>query len=309
MKIHNDFLKCRSKLNRFRSGIAWHKSIDGGDRAISSGKTKVQKPFPPGTVLVTDSKTTYKALDANINASDVKEDGDAFKIMIAATIQIPHHWLFGSGENTNLATAKNMSAVPKRKFLRRQKDIEQIVGEILWKAVQFYMVKNVSKSGILITKEMVLDKLKETVKKVKKNYDLDEFNYKGTPIKKTNLVVKAPILDEHNAEDILRLITAGQRMREAGIGSNHAVHELVGIDYKKDQELMELEMMRGDYETIKKVLDIFSKRSKAVIDTTNTLDINNDGVVDDTEEPLNISSKIDSFPDTLDKEKTKIGGA
>lgn len=338
IKIYNDFLKCRSRLNRFRSSVAWHKTISGGPRAIASGSAKVQKPFPSGAVIVTDDKTEYKAIDAKIQAGDVKDDGDAFKIIIASSIQIPHHWLFGSGENTNLATAKNMSAVPKRKFMRRQKDLKSIFQDIFWQGLKFYLSgqsETESNPDLIKTSEgMTITQIKEALgnqKKDPKKGDLDDqFEYKGVMLKKKYLEITIPNIDEHNSEDFLRLVNAAATMRKNGIGSSHAIYDILGISYRKDQELLESEWRKGDFEIFRNIVRTFNQFDNAAAHgaegepndpnaapNANTpasnipsidghaLDKNADGVVDDKEEPgesLDVGS-------TITMSKSARGGA
>lgn len=315
IKIYNDFLKCRSRVNRFRSSVAWHKQVEGGERAISRGATKIQRPFPSGSVVVSDNKTTIKALEAKIQAGDVKDDGDAFKIIIASAIQIPHHWLFGSGENTNLATAKNMSAVPKRKFLRRQKDLKGIFQDIFWQGLRFYVDQSYNglKGSIEVSED--LNKLKEAISNYETNKDKsdstveDHFDLEKSEIKKKHLEISIPNIDEHNSEDLLRLVNAAKGLRAAGIGSNHALYQMVGINYRKDQELMEHEWMKGDYEILRGVHRIFNnfKNDDGTKPVSPNLDTNKDGVVDDKEQPTNVID--DDNIDTLDTSKGARGGA
>lgn len=320
IKIYNDFLKCRSRVNRFRSSVAWHKQVEGGDRAISRGATKIQKPFPAGSVVVSDAKTTFKALEAKIQAGDVKDDGDAFKIIIASAIQIPHHWLFGSGENTNLATAKNMSAVPKRKFLRRQKDLKGIFQDIFWEGLKFYVdVKHiVPQNGIEMTEELRSNsiKLKEAIAEYDANAKKtdstveDHFDLGGAEIKKKHLEISIPNIDEHNSEDLLRLVNAAKGLRAAGIGSNHALYQLVGINYRQDSELLKHEFLRGDYEVQRSVHRIFNnfKNDDGTDPASPGLDTNADGVVDNTETPVEIPDD-DSNVSSLNVSKSSRGGA
>lgn len=334
IKIYNDFLKCRSRLNRFRSSVAWHKKIEGGSKAISQGATKVQKPFPPGVVLVSDAKTTYEALKAEINAGDVKDDGDAFKVMISSTTQIPHHWLFGSGEHTNLATAKNMSAVPKRKFLRRQKELKTIFQEIFWHGLKFILGKSTMKNNSISIKEgIVLQELKTKISNLPRQKDVtksdEEFVYRGQLIKKKYLEIQIPNIDEHNAEDLLKLVNAAAIMRKNAIGSNRAVYDLIGLNYKKDQEIMEREWTKGDFEIFRNVIQVFNKFDNAPGgDTTSppkegngigvqstapsslldndALDANHDGVTGANEEPE--ASPIDDIETGVNKSKSARGG-
>jgi len=317
IKIYNDFLKCRSRVNRFRSSVAWHKTIAGGTRAISAGTTKVQKPFPPGTVLVTDDKTEYKAIEAKIQAGDVKDDGDSFKIIIASAIQIPHHWLFGSGENTNLATAKNMSAVPKRKFLRRQKELKSIFQDIFWKGLKFFLdssEKTPSKT-VPLTEGMNLTQIKEAIVNYSSNKIIDndikedQFKLGKDIIKKKHLEISIPNIDEHNSEDLLRLVNAVKGLRDAGIGSNHALYEMVGINYRKDQELLEREFTRGDFEVIRQLKRIFNKfdpEAGGQESPQEVLDKNKDGVVSDNEQP---EVQTDQLDDSVSLSKSARGGA
>lgn len=343
VKLYNDFLKCRSRLNRFRSSVAWHKKITGGERAVGSAGTRIQKPFPPGTVIVTDDKTTYEALDANINAGDVKDDADAFKSMIASTIQIPHHWLFGSGENTNLATAKNMSAVPKRKFLRRQKDIANIFTSIFWEGLTHFLKKDqmdaarrmlvVSKiypralTNELMDKEystesdprrLTTDSTEQQIREaVMYNNGLPLSNKNEivvglNTIKRKHLRVILPPVDEENAEDMLRKARTVETLRSAGVGSNHAVYKIMGIDYRPDQELLEREITNGDYAAIGTAKRMIAAGKK--VDNPATADMieldprddNADGIVNKAEEP---GVTYDDIGDTVDISRTPKGGA
>lgn len=319
IKIYNDFLKCRSRVNRFRSSVAWHKQIEGGDRAISKGATKIQRPFPAGSVVVSDAKTTFKAIESKIQAGDVKDDGDSFKIIIASAIQIPHHWLFGSGENTNLATAKNMSAVPKRKFLRRQKDLKGIFQDIFWQGLRFYVdVKHVVPSnGIEMTEELRTNKIKlveaiaefETNNSTKRNSTVEDHFFMGQyALKKKHLEISIPNIDEHNSEDLLRLVNAAKGLRAAGIGSNRALYDLVGINYRMDKDILEHEVLSGDYEVLRKVHRIFNnfKNDDGTESVNPELDKNKDGVVDDSEQPNDIP---DDPGNPLNKSKGPRGGS
>jgi hypothetical protein len=136
-------------------------------------------------------------------------------------------------------------------------------------------------------------------------------------LKKKYLEITIPNIDEHNSEDFLRLVNAASTMRKAGIGSSHAIYDILGINYRKDQELLESEWKKGDFEIFRNIVRAFNQFDNAAAPgagsdpnadpnaTTpassvpsidgHALDKNADGVVDDKEEPeqnLDVGSTI-----------------
>jgi hypothetical protein len=212
IKLYKDFLNGRSRLNRFRSSVAWHKKVDGTSGEVSAARTKIAKPFPPGVVLITDAKITYEALKTNIDAGDVKDDADQFREMIAGTVQIPVFWLFGTSERTTRATAQTMGRVPRRKFRRRQKDIRIMLHAFAWADLQWAYKQEIDP----LTREMKVG---------------------NATIYEGYVVITLPPIDTENAEDIERRSRAANNLKAAGVGSDRALYNIAGIDYEQDAPL------------------------------------------------------------------------
>ena len=80
------------------------------------------------------------------------EDGRALKLMIAMGAGIPEHYL-ASGENSNRATATEMSLPTVKKFKRRQDFFGYILTRILDRVVQEKQARGLLPAGIDTTIE------------------------------------------------------------------------------------------------------------------------------------------------------------
>jgi len=91
LKYYEDFLTDRIILNHERSKVVWVKVIKGsGNPEMSRTELGPQG----GQVLYETPTLEWKAINANINASDAKEDGRLIRLAISAGVGMPEHILF-----------------------------------------------------------------------------------------------------------------------------------------------------------------------------------------------------------------------
>jgi len=94
--------------------------IDGaGPGDIEAKQAQYAKPPSPGSVIVTDETEQWTPVQPKIAAEDVKDDGKALRLMVAAGAGIPLHYL-AEGESATRATAKEMVGPTVRHYERRQ---------------------------------------------------------------------------------------------------------------------------------------------------------------------------------------------
>ncbi len=79
----------------------------------------------PGSILLHNERETWQAIQPAIGSSDVERDGHALRLMIAAGAGVPLHFL-AEGQDTNVATAREMARPTLRHYGRRQ----LVVGEM-----------------------------------------------------------------------------------------------------------------------------------------------------------------------------------
>ena len=103
-KYYEDFVTDRVILNHERSKIVWVRTIKGS-RAIPGGRA--QRGPKGGQVLTETDQVQWKALNAEIHASDVMEDGRLIRLMISAGLGIPEHILFQDPSNQVYASIRS----------------------------------------------------------------------------------------------------------------------------------------------------------------------------------------------------------
>lgn len=114
-RYYKEWLEDRIILNKLRSAIVLIRKVSGPSGDISriagnlsaasnqrAGESKVQS-IKRGTILTANAGVDYKMESANINATDVKEDGRNIKLSIAAGTNLPEY-IFGDASNANFSS-------------------------------------------------------------------------------------------------------------------------------------------------------------------------------------------------------------
>ena len=120
LRRYKDWLTDRVRINRFKGAYLWWVKLVGADRAtVEAKKLELTRPPEPGSVVVTNEAEEWTAVQPQIDAEAVEPDGRAIRMMLAAGVGIPLHFL-AEPENTNRATAAEMQGPTLRHFENRQ---------------------------------------------------------------------------------------------------------------------------------------------------------------------------------------------
>ena len=134
LRRYREWLEDRVRVNRYKNAFLWHVNIEGGGPAdIQAKQGQYAKPPSPGSVIVTDETETWTPVQPNIQAEDVKDDGKALRLMIAAGAGIPLHYL-AEGESATRSTAAEMTGPTIRHYEHRQMFFCDMLLDIIEKA-------------------------------------------------------------------------------------------------------------------------------------------------------------------------------
>jgi hypothetical protein len=120
LRRYRDWLTDRVRLNKFRTAYLWHVQLKGADRrAILQRQSELAVPPSPGSIIVSNENENWLAVQPDIKASDVVNDGLAIRLMIAAGAGVPLFWL-AEAEHTARGTAAEMSRPTYKHYRQRQ---------------------------------------------------------------------------------------------------------------------------------------------------------------------------------------------
>jgi hypothetical protein len=136
LRRYRDWLLERVRLNKYRSAYLWHVVLQGADRrAITQRQAELAEPPSPGSIIVSNERETWTAVQPDIKADDVQADGLAMRLMIAAGAGVPLYWL-SEAEHTARGTASEMSEPTYRHFCQRQLYFGWILRSLAAQALQ-----------------------------------------------------------------------------------------------------------------------------------------------------------------------------
>ncbi len=120
LRRYRDWLTDRVRINKYKGAFLWDIKLAGADaKTIDRKRMQYAYAPEPGSIVVHNESESWTAVQPQIHADEVAEDGRAIKMMIAMGAGLPEHYL-GEGGNTNRATASEMGLPTFRKFERRQ---------------------------------------------------------------------------------------------------------------------------------------------------------------------------------------------
>ena len=130
-KRYTAWLKDRVRLNRARvEGGLWDVTVDD-DTKVEAKKTQYGKSPPEhGSVMVHGPGEVWKALDLNIDAANVRDDGKVLRLSVASGAGIPLHFL-AEGESATRATAAEMGGPTFRHYRQRQEYFCWVLRDII----------------------------------------------------------------------------------------------------------------------------------------------------------------------------------
>jgi hypothetical protein len=134
LRRYREWLEDRVRVNRYKNAFLWHVKLEGaGPGDIESKQGQYSKPPSPGSVIVTDETEEWSPVQPKIQAEDVKDDGKALRLMVAAGAGIPLHYL-AEGETATRTTAREMVGPTVRHYEHRQRFFCKLLVDVIEKA-------------------------------------------------------------------------------------------------------------------------------------------------------------------------------
>ncbi len=134
LRRYREWLEDRVRVNRYKNAFLWHVKLEGaGPGDIESKQAQYAKPPSAGSVIVTDETEAWAPVQPKIEAEDVKDDGKALRLMIAAGAGIPLHYL-AEGETATRSTAREMAGPTVRHYEHRQMFFCDLLVDVIEKA-------------------------------------------------------------------------------------------------------------------------------------------------------------------------------
>jgi hypothetical protein len=136
LRRYKDWLIDRVRINKYKAAFLWEITLAGADkRTITQKMQEYSRPPEPGTIVVHNESEKWEAVQPHIDAGDAEPDGRAIKLMVAMSAGIPEHYL-ADGQNSNRATASEMSLPTIKKYKRRQDLMAYILRMILNRVIK-----------------------------------------------------------------------------------------------------------------------------------------------------------------------------
>jgi hypothetical protein len=98
----------------------------------------------------------WKAVQPNIGADDVRDDGRAIRLMVATGAGVPEHYL-SEGGNANRATAAEMGLPAMKRFQRRQEYFRHVIQRICQRVIEAALAAGTVKRGAVLAFSVVFD--------------------------------------------------------------------------------------------------------------------------------------------------------
>jgi hypothetical protein len=253
LKYYEDFVTDRVLLNHERSKIVWVRVIKGS-RGIPSGRA--QRGPKGGQVLTETDQVQWKAVNAEINASDVTEDGRLIRLMISAGWGIPEHILFQDPSNTVYASIRQSDTPFSQWVTSKQASWEANID----KTFRFFLREKVA--HILLPEEVPVEVFRaESINRIKSelrvmieegadNKDIDAFLHaKSSEINSSKHIVNVPTeevkirIEFPNIiqVDPLKKAQISEVLKRASIASSTTLAAEHGYDWEEEVHEISLE--------------------------------------------------------------------
>jgi hypothetical protein len=136
LRRYKDWLMYRTRINKYKAAFLWEITMSGADRRTIEAKMQEYAQAPePGSVIVHNDAEKWAPVQPLIDAGDVEADGRAMKLMVAMGAGIPEHYL-ADGQNSNRATASEMSLPTVKKYKRRQDYFGYVLKRIIGRVIE-----------------------------------------------------------------------------------------------------------------------------------------------------------------------------
>lgn len=133
---YKEWLLDRVRINRSKGAFLYDVTINGGRREDLERLRREYEAYPPepGSILFHNEVESWRAVQPNIGADDVRDDGRALRLMIATGAGVPEHYL-SEGGNANRATAAEMGLPAIKRFGRRQEFLRRVLARLVDRAL------------------------------------------------------------------------------------------------------------------------------------------------------------------------------
>lgn len=137
LRRYRDWLTDRCRQNRYKGAFLYDVTITGGDKgALDRVRAEyAEKPPESGSVLFHNEAEEWKAVQPQIGAGDVRDDGRALRLMVAVGAGLPEHYL-SEGGNANRATAAEMGLPTLKRMQRRQEYVRWCVDRLTGRVIE-----------------------------------------------------------------------------------------------------------------------------------------------------------------------------
>jgi hypothetical protein len=125
------WLEDRVRINRYKGAYLWHVRVQSPlPGQLEQRRAQYSRVPQSGSIIVTDANEEWRAVQPQIGADDVEADGKAIRLMVAAGVGVPLHFL-AEGESANRATAREMGTATYRHFQHRQRLFADILEDVV----------------------------------------------------------------------------------------------------------------------------------------------------------------------------------
>ena len=147
IKKYETWLNDRWYLNKIRTVHALIKKVTGSASGFSTnsgqaataktGQIALKKKIPPaGSVIIANQGVEYEYANLNINATDTKEDGRSFLLMIVAGSNMAEYMVTGDASNANYSSTMVAESPAVKAFEFWQDNFAKPIASIFRKAIQ-----------------------------------------------------------------------------------------------------------------------------------------------------------------------------
>lgn len=154
IKKYESWLEDRIALNKARTAIALVRTVEGPASTVESIRDEYksqyqdadkhkQQAMPRATVLTASKGISYSMLSPNINATDVRDDGRAILLAVAAGCGFPEMFLTADFSNANYAS----TMVAQNPFVREIEDWQDLFEDSLYKEVFARVIRHAKAYG------------------------------------------------------------------------------------------------------------------------------------------------------------------
>ena len=155
---YKDWLLDRVRINRSKGAFLYDVTVNGGRRDDLERLRREYEAYPPepGSILFHNELEQWKAVQPNIGADDVRDDGRAIRLMVATGAGVPEHYL-SEGGNANRATAAEMGLPAMKRFQRRQEYFRHVIQRICQRVIEAALAAGTVRRGAVLAFSVVFD--------------------------------------------------------------------------------------------------------------------------------------------------------